>query len=201
MVIAASLCIALTWLAAPMLAQPADDWSKSAEASLMTRDERRAWQRLDTAAAQEEFKRAYWQRRDPTPDTERNEFQEEILARVRRADEHFGSSNVAGSQTARGLVFVVLGPPAVVRGTSGPLDTAPRAEFPGRSTLPRAALDTTTWEEWVYEGQHNRELLKIVGRPFVQLAFAVERGRDQLQRPGVFDHYRETVARRSIVRR
>ena len=131
MVVAVSLCIALTWLAAPMVAQPADDWSRSAEASLMTRVVGRGWLRLDSAGAREAFKRAYWQRRDPTPDTAENEFQEEILARVRRADERFGSANVIGSQTARGVVFVVLGPPAVVRGTIGPLDTAPRSEFPG----------------------------------------------------------------------
>jgi GWxTD domain-containing protein len=194
------LCVALTWLGRPIASQAPEDWSKTAEASFMTAEERRAWGRLDSPAARDDFKRAYWQRRDPTPGTERNEFQEEVVARVRVADERFGSPTQAGSQTARGLVYVVLGPPAVIRGTGGPLDTRPRTEFPGRSTLPRTALDTTTWEEWVYEGEHNRELLKIVGRPFVEIAFVVERGRDQIQRAGVFAGYREAVARRSIVR-
>ena|ERR671919_163920 len=101
-------------LAVAALAQAPEDWAKTGEASFMTADERRAWERLDSPAAREEFKRAYWQRRDPTPDTERNEFQEETLDRVRRADERFGSPNRQGSQTARGVVFVVFGPPAEI---------------------------------------------------------------------------------------
>lgn len=166
----------------------------------MTADERREWKRLDTSEAREEFKRTYWKRRDPAPETERNEFQDDVLSRIKEADERFSSSTQKGSLTARGQVYVVLGPPAVVRGTGGPLSTAPRTEFPGRSTLPRAALDTTTWEEWVYEGERHRALLTILRRPFVEIAFIVERGRDQIQKPGVFAGYRETVARHSIVR-
>ena len=199
MLAAALLSAASTCVAYAILPQGVADWGRTAEASFMTADERGAWKGLDSPEAREDFKRAYWKRRDPTPDTERNEFQEEVRSRVREADELFGSQNQQGSLTARGQVYVVFGPPAVVRGTGAPLTTAPRTEFPGRSTLPRAALDTTTWEEWVYEGERNRELLKVLGRPFVEIAFIVERGRDQIQKSGVFAGYREMVARRSIL--
>jgi GWxTD domain-containing protein len=197
----APLLIALAWLAAvsPSVSQ-IDDWIESAEASFLTRDERRAWTSLGSDEAREEFKRRYWRRRDPTPATDRNEFQELILERVRVADERFGGGNQPGSRTARGAVYVVLGPPAIVRQTAGPLDTRPRQEMPGIVTLPRTALDTTGWEAWVYNREHNADVLKVLRRPEVEIAFVVEASRrDRLQRPGDFAAYREALARHSIV--
>lgn len=191
------LLIALASLAA--VGQEAD-WPESPEASFLTRDERRAWRFLVSDEARQEFKRSYWRRRDPTPDTDRNEFQELILERIRVADERFSVGDQPGSRTARGSVYVVLGPPAIVRQTAGPLDTRPRQEFPGTVTLPRTALDTTGWEAWVYNREHHADVLKLLRRPEVEIAFVVEAsGRDQLQRPGIFAAYREALARSSIV--
>ena len=181
-------------------APQADDWALSAEASFMTKDERREWKRLDSVSDRADFKRAYWQRRDPTPETDRNEFREKVLARIEAADERFGTTNQRGSRTARGGVYVLFGPPAVVRVTSGPLDATPRREFPGATTLPRGGLDTTGWEEWVYDREQHADLLKTLRRPLVEITFVVERGRDHLQRPGVFAAYRDAIARSTVVR-
>jgi GWxTD domain-containing protein len=195
------LLIALAWLAAvsPVVGQ-GDDWIELPEASFLTREERRAWDALGSNEARAEFRQAYWRRRDPTPDTDGNEFQELILERIRVADERFGGGNQPGSRTSRGAVYVVLGPPAIVRQTAGPLDTRPRQEFPGTVTLPRSALDTTGWEAWVYSREHNADLLKVLRRPEVEVAFVVEAsGHDRLQRPGLFAVYRDALARSSIV--
>jgi GWxTD domain-containing protein len=193
------LAVALALAAANSPVEVPDNWADTAEASFLTPNERRTWKLLDSDVAREEFKRNYWRRRDPTPGTDRNEFQEEILARIRTADERFGTGDGPGSRTARGAVYVMLGPPAIVRGTSGPLDTAPRQELPGLVTLPRAALDATGWEEWTYDREHHARLLKVLRRSVLEIAFVVERGRDQLQKPGVFAAYREALARHSIV--
>jgi GWxTD domain-containing protein len=182
------------------LPAPGEDWADTPEASFLTKEERGAWKGLATVDAREEFKRNYWRRRDPNPDTDVNEFQEEILARIKAADARFSTPDRPGSRTARGAVYVVLGPPAVVRSTSGPLETAPRQEMPGLSPLPRTALHSTGWEEWGYDRQRNAGLLKVLRRPFVEISFVVERGRDQVQKPGVFAGYREAIARSTIVR-
>ena len=197
----AALCsFALAVSALGAAAQGTDDWALGAEASFLTREERRRWNALPSDAAREEFRRAYWQRRDPTPGTDVNEFQEMVLARIRAADERFGTGDLPGSRTARGVVCVVLGPPAVIRATAGPLDMTPRRELPGTTTLPRTALDTTGWEEWIYNREQNGELLKVLRRPIVEIAFVVERGADRLQKPGIFAAYREAIARSTIAR-
>jgi GWxTD domain-containing protein len=200
MLFATVFALAIALGAARSALQVPADWADSAEASFLTSQERREWKRLKTDDAREAFVRDYWRRRDPSADTEPNEFQEQVFARIRDADERFSSRNQPGSRTARGAVFVVMGAPSLVRATSGPLDSAPRQELPGVVTLPRGALDSNGWEEWVYDREHHAAVLKTLSLPVVELSFIVERGRDQLQRPGVFGAYRETIARSTILR-
>jgi GWxTD domain-containing protein len=96
-------------------AERSQDWSTSAEAAFLTREELAVWKTLRSDDDRERFKVAYWQRRDPTPGTDRNEFKETILARIRSADGRFAVGKKHGSETARGRVFVVLGAPSVER--------------------------------------------------------------------------------------
>jgi GWxTD domain-containing protein len=106
-------------------AERSQDWSASAEAAFLTREELAAWKTLRSDDDRERFKVAYWQRRDPTPGTDRNEFKETILSRIRSADSRFAGGKKHGSETARGRVFVVLGAPSVERQTIGPLNRSP----------------------------------------------------------------------------
>src|SRR5919106_1800247 len=96
------VAVAFALLAPSSPIQVADDWAATPEASFLTPEERRIWKTLDSAERREEFQRNYWRRRDPTPDTGRNEFEEEILARIRAADDRFGTPDRRGSRTARG---------------------------------------------------------------------------------------------------
>jgi len=54
--------------------------------------------------------REFWQKRDPSPGTERNEAMDEYYARVAYANEHFASF-LPGWKTDMGLVYIILGPP------------------------------------------------------------------------------------------
>ena len=54
---------------------------------------------------------AFWKRRDPTPETERNELKDEFLRRVEYANTHFSSPLVKGYKSDRGRVYIKLGPP------------------------------------------------------------------------------------------
>lgn len=52
----------------------------------------------------------FWHKRDPSPDTERNEYMEEYYSRVQYSNDHF-SHYVEGWRTDMGMVFIVLGSP------------------------------------------------------------------------------------------
>lgn len=53
---------------------------------------------------------AFWRRRDPTPETEENEFEGEHYRRIVYANERF-SSFVPGWKTDRGRIYILFGPP------------------------------------------------------------------------------------------
>jgi GWxTD domain-containing protein len=181
-------------------AERSQDWSASAEAAFLTREELAAWKTLRSDDDRERFKVAYWQRRDPTPGTDRNEFKETILSRIRSADSRFAGGKKHGSETARGRVFVVLGAPSVERQTIGPLNRSPEMIAPGRMGLPSTAFETTEWHTWVYDRSTADELLKIIERPSAEISFIVEPGRgDRIERGDIFERWREKIARRSIV--
>lgn len=89
-------------------------WAEGAIRFLMTRQEREIWQRLQDPRERAEFVTKFWQRRDPSPLTPENEFREEIEHRIQFADARLAQEEKRGSETDRGLVFVLLGPPSYV---------------------------------------------------------------------------------------
>ena len=57
----------------------------------------------------EQFIEQFWLRRDPTPDTEENEFKEEHYRRIAYANEHY-ASGIPGWKTDRGRIYIIYGP-------------------------------------------------------------------------------------------
>ncbi|MDZ7693795.1 MAG: GWxTD domain-containing protein [Balneolaceae bacterium] len=55
--------------------------------------------------------RAFWEKRDPTPETEYNELMAEYYRRVDYAYEEFSTINVNGYNTDQGSVYIRFGPP------------------------------------------------------------------------------------------
>jgi GWxTD domain-containing protein len=175
------------------------DLSSSPEAYFLTADEPKEWSKLTSEEQRSEFRNEYWRRRDPTPASERNEFRELVLSRIQTADERFAIGKTPGSRTARGLVFIVFGPPAVQRQTMGPVKSAPEMIAPGRLGIPSEAFETREWHTWVYDREANADLLAIFGVPSLEIAFIFDPGRrDELQDASRFQQWREIVARRSI---
>jgi GWxTD domain-containing protein len=66
----------------------------------------------------------FWKRRDPNPNTPRNEKMEEFYARVDYANKHF-SHYREGWRTDMGLVYVILGPPSNVERHPFEIDSKP----------------------------------------------------------------------------
>jgi GWxTD domain-containing protein len=76
---------------------------------IITDEERSAFMQLSNDEERDQFIEAFWQRRDPTPDTEENEFKEEHYRRIAYANEHF-AAGIPGWKSDRGRIYIVFGP-------------------------------------------------------------------------------------------
>jgi len=63
-----------------------------------------------------EFQKIFWARRDPTPGTPANEFEDNVRAVWKHADDLFAYPNQKGSETGCGQVLALLGRPEEVLG-------------------------------------------------------------------------------------
>jgi GWxTD domain-containing protein len=90
------------------LSKPYKKWLDEDVAYIITDEERAAFKQLSNDEERDNFIEAFWQRRDPTPDTEENEFKEEHYQRIAYANEHF-AAGVPGWKTDRGRIYIVFG--------------------------------------------------------------------------------------------
>src|ERR1700745_3205046 len=80
---------------------------------IITDEERAAFKQLSNDEERDQFIEAFWQRRDPTPDTVENEYKEEHYRRIAYANEHF-AAGIPGWKTDRGRMYIPFGPPAQI---------------------------------------------------------------------------------------
>jgi GWxTD domain-containing protein len=85
-------------------------WKNVDVVYIITDDERKALDGLSNDAERETFVEQFWLRRDPTPDTEENEYKEEHYRRIAYANERF-ASGIPGWKTDRGRIYIKYGPP------------------------------------------------------------------------------------------
>lgn len=77
---------------------------------IITKKERKIFLELPDSE-KEDFKEKFWERRDPDPSTEENEFKMEYFDRIERANELFISEGKPGWLTDRGRIYILFGPP------------------------------------------------------------------------------------------
>lgn len=87
------------------------DWLDGPIRYIITDDERKEFKKLALTEEKQKFIRWFWARRDPNPDTEQSEFREEFYRRVDYANENFKEKGLKGWETARGMVYIIFGPP------------------------------------------------------------------------------------------
>jgi GWxTD domain-containing protein len=92
------------------LETPYRKWLNEDVTYIITDEERKAWKRMSTDDEREQFIEQFWLRRDPTPDTEENEYKEEHYRRIAYSNERF-ASGIPGWKTDRGRIYIVYGPP------------------------------------------------------------------------------------------
>jgi GWxTD domain-containing protein len=125
------------------LSKPYKKWLDEDVAYIITDEERAAFKQLSNDEERDNFIEAFWQRRDPTPDTEENEFKEEHYQRIAYANEHF-AAGVPGWKTDRGRIYIVFGKADEVEShPSGGSYERPMEEGGGETS-------TFPFEQWRY---------------------------------------------------
>jgi GWxTD domain-containing protein len=67
----------------------------------------------------EKFIQEFWQKRDPDPATEENEYKEEYISRIEEADRLFSGEGRPGWLTDRGRIYILFGPPTQIKSRTG----------------------------------------------------------------------------------
>lgn len=146
----ATLCLAfgaalVAASASAQVTQSYRDWGESAVRYLMMKQEKTDWDLIRSDAEAKAFVELFWARRDPTPDTPVNEFRQQMEARLAEADKRYALRKTSGSQTDRGLVYVLLGDPSQIvptlRRNSGPAGSSAQFQRP------------INIQTWVYRNQ------------------------------------------------
>jgi GWxTD domain-containing protein len=100
----------------------------------------------------------FWKKRDPNPNTPRNEKMEEYYARVQYANKHF-THYIDGWRTDMGMIFIMFGPPNNVDRHPFELDSKPYEVwsyydinyafvFVDQTGFGDYRLETPLWEVW-----------------------------------------------------
>ena len=125
------------------LSKPYKKWLDEDVVYIITDEERAAFKQLSNDEERDNFIEAFWQRRDPTPDTEENEYKEEHYQRIAYANEHF-AAGVPGWKTDRGRIYIVFGKPDEIEShPSGGTYERPMEEGGGETS-------TFPFEDWRY---------------------------------------------------
>jgi GWxTD domain-containing protein len=125
---------------------------------IITPEEEQAFKLLATDEERDSFIESFWLRRDPTPDTEENEFREEHYRRIQYANEHY-AAGIPGWRTDRGRIYIVWGPPDET-------DSHPSGGNYQRETAEGGGSTSTfPFERWRYrylEGIGNEVIIEFV---------------------------------------
>jgi len=122
---------------------PYKKWLDEDVAYIITPEERDTFLHLQTNEERETFIEAFWQRRNPDPDSPDNSYKDEHYRRIAYTDEHF-ASGVPGWKTDRGRIYIMWGAPDErEEHTAGEQYDRPMDQGGGQTT-------TYAWENWRY---------------------------------------------------
>ncbi len=125
---------------------------------IITDEEQKAFKLLSNDEERDQFIEAFWQRRDPTPDTIENEFKEEHYRRMAYANEHF-AAGIPGWKSDRGRIYIMYGPADEIEShPSGGTYERPMDEGGGSTS-------TFPFEDWRYrylEGVGQEVIIEFV---------------------------------------
>jgi GWxTD domain-containing protein len=125
------------------LETPWKKWLNEEVVYIISDEEKKSFAGLKTDEEREQFVEGFWLRRDPTPDTEENEYREEHYRRIAYSNERF-ASGIPGWKTDRGRIYITYGPPDEIEShPSGGTYERPYEEGGGTTS-------TYPFEKWRY---------------------------------------------------
>jgi GWxTD domain-containing protein len=124
------------------LETPYKKWLNEDVGYIISNEERKAFRSLQTDEERDQFVEQFWLRRDPTPDTEENEYREEHYRRLAYSNEHF-ASGIPGWKTDRGMIYIKYGPPDERDQHNGGTEERPIEEGGGTTSM-------YPYEKWRY---------------------------------------------------
>ena len=139
-----ALATILTPIAEAQLSAEYAEWDEGPEGYLLTKKEKKEWDKISSDAEAEKFIELFWARRNPEPNNPFNSFKAEFESKVRFADENFGYGNLRGSLSDRGRVLLLMGRPDARELRAG--DETPTLA----GTVDATAADGRT-DIWVYD--------------------------------------------------
>jgi GWxTD domain-containing protein len=92
------------------LETPFKKWLNEDVIYIISDEEKKAFKGLQTDEEREAFIEQFWLRRDPSPDTEENEYREEHYRRIAYANDNF-ASGIPGWKSDRGMIYIKFGAP------------------------------------------------------------------------------------------
>jgi GWxTD domain-containing protein len=190
-------------LPAAGLSRELKDWAKSPQAYFLTSQERAEWKTIQDDAQARDFISRYLARRGP-------DFRATLTERIGVADKYFSAGKIRGSETLRGKVIIVFGPPSQIlqsdsRGSMGRPGTVDRGEVtsgipdphsnvgPGVAGLSRSEQDAVF--SILYDEKHAP---RCIGKAIrVDLKMKSD-ARQEAVRPEELEEWFEAVAKASI---
>jgi GWxTD domain-containing protein len=86
-------------------------WADGPEGFLLTKDELKEWNVIQTDKAAKHFIDLFWAKRNPKPGAAFNEFKARFEGMVKYCDENFSYDGKRGALSDMGRVFLLMGPP------------------------------------------------------------------------------------------
>jgi GWxTD domain-containing protein len=195
--------LAASRLTADGLSPQYKDWPKSPEAYFLTAEEKAQWKNVKDDGQAKEFVERYYARRAP-------DLPQVLKERIGVADKYFSAGKVKGSETLRGKVIILFGPPSELKqdageGSMGRGTSADRANVadgvadphsnvgPGAAGLAHSQQDPVFII--VYDAAHAP---KCIGKAFrVELKMKTAARQEAVKAEELEEKF-ETVARASI---
>jgi GWxTD domain-containing protein len=193
-------------LSADRLSTKYRSWDKSPEAYFLTSEERMQWKGVRADAEAEKFVADYFARRG-------SDFPAMLKERIAAADKYFSSGKIKGSETLRGKVIILFGPPTSIgqtasKGTLGTGGVGDEAQYAGTGVphpysnvgAGAAGLAHSERAEQFNFDYDKRQAPAAIGKPF-RVEILLRSGSDQqpLDPQGLEEKF-EAVAKASIVR-
>ncbi len=148
-------------------------WLNEDAVYIISSQEREVFLSLKTDEERENFIKIFWKRRDPTPETEFNEFREEHYRRIEYANRNF-FEGMPGWKTDRGRIYIMFGPPDFIQTNPGGLRgflfglRAETAEFPSEVWTYRYLPGIKTKAqniEFIFVNYYNAGSYKLTSSP------------------------------------